>query len=142
MANWFRFLVKLLPLLQLTGSGIFMTLVALGMFEAPVMFTHVGGDASKASKFEWASAVLPGSLSTRNLFLLFGVCKVAAAISWFTHRLETLSTICVLTMYGGILYSHVALGDDLMPLVVLGGLTLVKLVLGKEDAAVKVKGSE
>jgi hypothetical protein len=133
-----RAIVKALPLLQLLGSGIFMTLVGLGQADAPDAFVYIHGDSTQANKFEWAQKLLV-VFSIPQIFLLFGVCKFAAGVSWLTGKLELLSTICVLAMYGGITWCHIELGDDLMPMPVLIGLTLAKLLLGPAPAVKSVK---
>lgn len=140
-----RMAVKALPLLQLTLSGVWMTGVSIGLIPGPFPdeMLFVNGDPTAVNKFTWAAKfigdILSVDLEGNSVALIFGVCQLAAAISWWSGLIEALSTFCVVIMYGAILYSHIVLGDSLPVVIVLMLLAAAKLVLGAEPAAKKGK---
>ena len=137
-------LLKALPLAQLTFSGVMMTGVVVGLIPGPFPneMLYVGGDPTLTNKFVWGAAWFEKqgiSMSESQCALLFGVCHLVAAISYWTGLLERTATACVLLMYSGILYGHIAMSDDPFVLYILIGLTALKLVVGPPTRAAAKK---
>ena len=129
-------LIKALPLVQLTISGVMMTGTPLGLIPGPFPadMLYVRGDPTGVNKFVWGVEWFEKqgiSMSESQVALLFGVCHLVAALSYWTGILESLATFCVLLMYSGILYGHSVMGDDPFVLYILIGLTVLKLLVGK-----------